>query len=73
MIKKESLERWTIDDAADLYGVRNWGAGYFDISPSGKLVFLPNGKKEYEILEIFYKNIFSLKKNIRTKEQFAFH
>lgn len=34
---------------------------------------LPNGKKEYEILEIFYKNIFSLKKNIRTKEQFAFH
>ena len=46
MIKKESLERWTIDDAADLYGVRNWGAGYFDISPSGKLVFLPNGKKD---------------------------
>ncbi len=34
---------------------------------------LPNGKKEYEIVEIFYKNIFSLKKNIRKKEQFAFH
>ncbi|MDD2652764.1 MAG: transcription elongation factor GreA [Sulfurimonas sp.] len=34
---------------------------------------LPNGKKEYEILEIFYKNIFSLKKNIRTKEHFSFH
>ncbi len=34
---------------------------------------LPNGKKEYEILEIYYKNIFSLKKNIRTKEQFSFH
>jgi len=30
-------------------------------------------KKEYEILEIFYKNIFSLKKNIRTKSDFAFH
>jgi len=36
-------------------------------------VELPNGKKEYEILEIYYKNIFSLKKNIRTKKEFSFH
>jgi transcription elongation factor GreA len=34
---------------------------------------LPNGKKEYEIEDIFYKNIFSLKKNIRTKKDFSFH
>ncbi|QOY55912.1 transcription elongation factor GreA [Candidatus Sulfurimonas marisnigri] len=34
---------------------------------------LPNGKKEYEILEIKYENIFSLKKNIRTKVDFSFH
>ncbi|QOY52545.1 GreA/GreB family elongation factor [Candidatus Sulfurimonas baltica] len=34
---------------------------------------LPNGKKEYEILEIKYENIFSLKKNIRTKADFSFH
>ena len=34
---------------------------------------LPNGKKEYEIENIFYKNIFSLKKNIRTKQDFSFH
>jgi len=34
---------------------------------------LPNGKKEYEILNIEYKNIFSLKKNIRTKKDFSFH
>lgn len=34
---------------------------------------LPHGKKEYEIIEIFYKNIFSLKKNIRTKKDFSFH
>jgi transcription elongation factor GreA len=33
---------------------------------------LPNGKKEYEIIDIFYKNIFSLKKNIRTKKEFIF-
>ncbi|MBU1657894.1 transcription elongation factor GreA [bacterium] len=34
---------------------------------------LPLAKKEYEILEIYYKNIFSLKKNIRTKTDFSFH
>ncbi|MCF6310520.1 MAG: transcription elongation factor GreA [Sulfurimonas sp.] len=34
---------------------------------------LPNGKKEYEVLKIEYKNIFSLKKKIRTKIDFSFH
>ena len=34
---------------------------------------LPHVKKEYEILNIEYKNIFSLKKNIRTKVNFSFH
>ena len=34
---------------------------------------LPNTNKEYEILEIKYINIFSLKKNIRTKYDFSFH
>ena len=37
------------------------------------IIHLPKGKKEYEVLEIFYKNIFSLKKNIRTKKDFSFH
>lgn len=34
---------------------------------------LPLVKKEYEIIDIYYKNIFSLKKNIRTKADFSFH
>ena len=34
---------------------------------------LPNATKEYEIEKIEYKNIFSLKKNIRTKKDFTFH
>lgn len=37
------------------------------------IVKLPKGKKEYEIVEIFYENIFSLKKNIRTIKDFSFH
>lgn len=36
-------------------------------------VKLPKIVKEYEILEIEYKNIFSLKKNIRTEKEFIFH
>lgn len=34
---------------------------------------LPNAKKEYEIINIEYKDIFSLKKNVRTKKDFSFH
>lgn len=34
---------------------------------------LPLGTKEYEIISIEYKNIFSLKKNIRTQKDFSFH
>ncbi|OHD95635.1 MAG: transcription elongation factor GreA [Sulfurimonas sp. GWF2_37_8] len=34
---------------------------------------LPNATKEYEILAIKYTNIFSLKKKIRTKNDFSFH
>jgi len=36
-------------------------------------ITLPKEKKEYEIVEIKYKNIFSLKKKIRTKVDFSFH
>ncbi|WP_419786973.1 biosynthetic arginine decarboxylase [Pseudodesulfovibrio sp.] len=32
-----SLERWTVDRSKELYGVREWGAGFFGISPSGEL------------------------------------
>jgi len=34
---------------------------------------LPHTLKEYEIEKIKYKNIFSLKKNIRCKSDFSFH
>jgi len=41
MKKKELLERWDIDNSADLYGIRNWGKGYFDIDPRGDVVITP--------------------------------
>lgn len=36
-------------------------------------VKLPTSIKNYEIIEIYYKNIFSLKKNIRGEKDFSFH
>jgi len=52
MIKKESLERWKIDNAVDLYGVLNWGAGYFDISDNGEVVIYPSGKPDDKAISL---------------------
>ena len=29
---KAGIDPWTIDDAADLYNLRGWGKGFFEIS-----------------------------------------
>lgn len=37
---------WSADDSAQLYGIREWGHGYFDISARGEVVVnLKDGKK----------------------------
>lgn len=37
---------WSIEDSAELYGIREWGHGYFDISRQGEVVVnLKDGKK----------------------------
>jgi len=45
MKKKDTLTRWTCENALDLYGVQTWGAPYFDISAKGELVVCPTGGK----------------------------
>ncbi|MHC5119035.1 MAG: biosynthetic arginine decarboxylase [Planctomycetota bacterium] len=35
---KKSLERWTIDKSRELYGIRNWGSGFFGISDDGEVL-----------------------------------
>ena len=44
MATKRTLQPWTVEDSADLYGVRNWGAGYFGVSPEGDVVIYPYGQ-----------------------------
>jgi arginine decarboxylase len=43
MMKPELWTRWTAAQSEELYGIRNWGAGYFDIAPDGALRVRPGG------------------------------
>ncbi len=45
LAKKRTLQRWSCEDSADLYGIRNWGSDFFDISPEGDAVIRPFGRK----------------------------
>jgi arginine decarboxylase len=36
-------QKWNIEDASELYGINNWGAGYFSIDESGDVVVTPFG------------------------------
>ena len=46
MAKDSAKEKWSAEDSAELYGIREWGHGYFDISSKGEVVVnLKDGKK----------------------------
>ena len=32
---RDPLEKWNLQDARDLYNIRNWGKGYFSINKRG--------------------------------------
>ena len=49
------MQQWTVEDSVDLYGIRNWSTGYFDISSKGEVVIRPfarEGGPEVSVLEI---------------------
>ncbi len=39
----KDLRPWTVRDSAELYGVENWGAGYFSVGENGNLYVHPSG------------------------------
>ena len=51
MAKNSSL-RWGVDDSRELYNIRNWGAGYFDVSPEGEAIIYPFGQGRGPALSI---------------------
>ncbi|MFC1499304.1 biosynthetic arginine decarboxylase [Verrucomicrobiota bacterium] len=44
-MKPEALTRWTSENSAELYGIHNWGSGYFNVSPKGTTVVTPQKNK----------------------------
>ena len=55
MARKKSMQQWTVEDSVDLYGIRNWSTGYFDISSKGEVTIRPFGRDggpEVSVLEI---------------------
>jgi arginine decarboxylase len=67
MKKKKILKNgtgWRNENSKELYGIEEWGNGYFDINSKGNLVVIPDkNKRKVEIIQV----IEHLKKNrIRT-------
>ena len=44
---KHAMERWTAEDSADLYQIREWGAEYFSISDEGDVIVTPLRDKNH--------------------------
>ena len=44
-----TLERWTIEKSADLYGIENWGAKYFNVDDKGHVVITPLENKDIKV------------------------
>ncbi len=34
---KDAVERWSVQDASELYGASRWGKGYFSVGPDGNM------------------------------------
>lgn len=43
MAQHQAMQLWQVEDSIELYGIRTWGAGFFDISPEGQVVVCPHG------------------------------
>jgi len=53
--KKKVVRKWDSEDSVELYGIRNWSAGYFDINTAGETVIRPyghDGGPEVSVLEV---------------------
>lgn len=43
------MEKWKIQDAADIYGVRRWGKGYFGVNRLGHVTVHPDKRPDHSI------------------------
>ena len=53
--KSREIKAWTLHDTAEIYGIDNWGRGYFKLLETGEVAALlegPEGPKEVSLYEI---------------------
>ncbi|MCH8156247.1 MAG: biosynthetic arginine decarboxylase, partial [Nitrospinae bacterium] len=43
------MGKWSIEESRELYNIRGWGAGYFDINDKGHIVVQPQSKSHHAI------------------------
>ena len=43
MAKHQAMHSWRVEDSIELYGIRNWGNGFFDVSEDGCVLICPRG------------------------------
>jgi len=46
---QEAVERWTVQQASELYDIASWGQGYFSVGCNGHLLVHPNRQPEQAI------------------------
>lgn len=49
LTKKRLFESWDVSKSAELYGIHNWGAGYFDISQDGNVAITASSGPDRQI------------------------
>ena len=65
------MKHWTVQDAATLYGIREWGSGYFGINAKGHLEITPT-KDESLSCDVYEIIQYLKKKGIRTPVNLRF-
>ncbi|WP_461208669.1 biosynthetic arginine decarboxylase [Desulfocurvus sp. DL9XJH121] len=48
-MNKRAIEKWNASRSSDLYGVRDWGGGYFDVTKDGDLAIVPSPSSKYRV------------------------
>ena len=49
VVEPDLLDKWSVQDAVELYGIRHWGKGYFAINKDGHVVVHPDKHPEHAI------------------------